>query len=200
MSCAIKSTSLAFETIKAIDGELQHIRYHQERFEQTRKALFNASHPLVLASLLSPPKGLTCKVRVSYGKKIEKVEYIPYEPREIRTFQLVESTIEYPYKLCDRDAIMHLLNEKSDDIIMTQQGVLKDTSIANIALQLDGVWFTPKKPLLKGTVRQRLLESNALHVKHLTTSDIEKTEKFAIMNALIGFKIIENVQIIKGKH
>lgn len=198
MNCVTKSTSLAFETIKAIDGVLQHIRYHQERFELTRKVLFNASNPLVLASLLSPPKGFTCRVRVSYAKEIEKVEYIPYEPREIRTFQLVESTVQYPYKLCNRSAITQLLNETSDDIIITQQGVLKDTSTANIALQLEGIWYTPQKPLLKGTLRQRLLESHTLHVKNLTTGDIKKAEKFAIMNALIGFKIVENVQIIKG--
>ncbi|MDD3342257.1 MAG: aminotransferase class IV [Sulfurospirillaceae bacterium] len=200
MSCVTKSTSLAFETIKAIDGRVQHIRFHQERFDKTRKDLFNASHPLLLASLLSPPKGVICRVRVCYGKDIEKIEYIPYVSRKIQTFRLVEASLQYDYKLCDREAINQLMNKESDDVIMVKEGVLKDASIANIALQLDGTWYTPENPLLKGTVRQRLLESQALYAKHLTIEDIEKSEKFAIMNALIGFEIIKNFQIIKGKH
>lgn len=112
----------------------------------TRKELFNASKPLFLAQYLSPPKGQICRVRVSYAKEIENIEYLPYVPRKIESFTLVESRLEYPYKICAREDITKLLQEGSDDIIIVRKGMLKDTSIANIALQLNGVWYTPKEP------------------------------------------------------
>ena len=74
---------------------------------------------------------------------------------------------------------------------------LKDTRIANIALLIDGVWKTPMYPLLKGTTRARLLASGWLFTERLERQSLQKAEKFAIMNALIGFKIIDNVLWIK---
>lgn len=57
--------------------------------------------------------------------------------------------------------------------------------------------MTPKEPLLKGVTRQRLVDSGFLQVANLTSESLQKMEKFAIINALIGFKIIENVYITR---
>lgn len=199
MKCVQKSMFPAFETIKAENGILQHLPFHQARFDKTRKEVFGISDKIELSSLLSPPQGFTCRVRLEYDKEILKIEYIPYQPREIRSFCLIEAKIDYAYKWCDRRMINDLLKEGCDDIIITQNGFLQDTSIANIALYIDGKWLTPKKPLLKGTTRHRLLESGFLSEENLVMDDIRKMEKFAIMNALIGFKIVENIQIVGDK-
>ncbi|MBP6497982.1 MAG: aminotransferase class IV, partial [Campylobacteraceae bacterium] len=79
-------------------------------------------------------------------------------------------------------------------------GLLCDTSIANVALLIDGIWVTPKEPLLKGVTRQRLIDSGFLQIGNLTEASLQKMEKFAIMNALIGFKIIKNVHITRKKN
>ena len=197
MKCAPKSISPAFETIKADDGVLQHIGYHQARFDKTRQECYGSVDKISLSSVLMPPKDLTCRVRVEYTDAILHVAYIPYLPRPINSFCIVESHIEYAYKWSDRTQINALLVDGYDDIIIVKNGFLRDTSIANIALLIDGRWMTPKEPLLKGVTRQRLVDSGFLQVANLTSESLQKMEKFAIINALIGFKIIENVYITR---
>ena len=46
-----------------------------------------------------------------------------------------------------------------------KQGLLTDTSIANIALSDGTHWYTPAHPLLKGTKRAALLEEGILQEK-----------------------------------
>lgn len=196
MKCAPKFISPAFETIKSDEGVLQHIGYHQARFDKTRKECYESVDKISLSSLLMPPKNLTCRVRVEYTHEILHVEYILYLPRQINSFCIVESDLNYSYKWSNREEINALLAPGYDDIIITKNGLLCDTSIANVALLIDGVWMTPKEPLLKGVTRQRLIDSGFLHVGDLTSESLQKMEKFAIMNALIGFKIIENVSIL----
>jgi len=200
MKCVPKSISPAFETIKADDGVLQHIGYHQARFDKTRKECYGSVDKISLSSVLMPPKGLTCRVRIEYTDEILHVTYIPYLPRPINSFCIVESDLNYSYKWSNREEINALLAAGYDDIIITKNGLLCDTSIANVALLIEGVWMTPKEPLLKGVTRQRLLDSGFLKVGNLTVESLQKMEKFAIMNALIGFRIIENVNIMRNRN
>ncbi|HEX5330706.1 aminotransferase class IV, partial [Sulfuricurvum sp.] len=69
---------------------------------------------------------------------------------------------------------------------------LRDTTIANIALLIEGRWFTPESPLLEGTTRARLIEEGFLTAASLTPKDIEKATKIALMNAMVGFVEVEN--------
>lgn len=195
MSCVIKSISPCFETLKSVNGEVQHLLFHQARFDKTRSELYGATHKIMLSEHLVPPKDSLYRVRVEYAKEIQKIEYIPYLPRTIQTLKLVEADIDYAYKYCDREAINKHCVSEVDDVLFTCDGKLKDTSIANIALLIDGVWQTPHQPLLEGTTRSRLLASGRLSCAHLDVKSLHKAEKFAIMNALIGFYIIENVCI-----
>lgn len=200
MKCAPKSISPAFETIKADEGVLQHIGYHQARFDKTRQECFGSVDKINLSTILLPPKNLTCRVRVEYTHEILHVTYIPYLPRQINSFCIVESDLNYTYKWSNREEINALLVEDYDDIIIVKNGLLCDTSIANVALLCEGVWVTPKEPLLRGVTRQRLIDSGFLQVGNLTIESLQKMEKFAIMNALIGFKIIKNVHITRKKN
>ena len=198
MNSAIKSTSLCFETIKAVDGILYHVPYHEARLNQTRKELFNAHMPIRLSTSLQAPLRGTYRIRVVYRKEIESIESIPYVPREFQTFMCHEvETISYAHKFCDRSLFDIPCDEHVDDVLFIVENELKDTRIANIALLIDGVWKTPMYPLLKGTTRARLLASGWLLTERLERQSLQKAEKFAIMNALIGFKVIENVRWIK---
>ncbi len=195
MNCVIKSISPCFETIKAVDGVLQHLAFHQARFDKTRKELYGETSKIFLAEHLFPPDKGVYRVRMEYSQGIEKIGYMPYTPRIFQQFVVVEKEMTYAYKSCDRDVLQSPLLEKYDDVIFTCKGVLRDTSIANIALLIDGVWQTPQAPLLKGTTRARLLSSGCLHETVLTRHSLQKAQKFAIMNALIGFKVLHNVLI-----
>ena len=69
------------------------------------------------------------------------------------------------------------------------------TSIANIAF-FDGVdWISPKKPLLKGTTRARLLKERKLILKDIRKDDLKAFTKAALMNAMIDFDIIAEDKI-----
>lgn len=79
-----------------------------------------------------------------------------------------------------------------DDILIVKNNLITDTSIANIAFLLDGQWFTPKSPLLKGTTRARLIDEGKIKIAHLRLSDVNNTSKIALMNAMMGWVEMEN--------
>jgi 4-amino-4-deoxychorismate lyase len=107
---------------------------------------------------------------------------------------LKKANFEYAYKFLDRRALEQR-HEGFDEVVFVKDELLTDTSIANIALLIDGVWKTPKSPLLKGTMRAKLLSDGMLQEENLSKSDIKIAQKFAIMNALMGFKILDNITI-----
>jgi len=72
--------------------------------------------------------------------------------------------------------------------------LIRDTTIANIAV-FDGLkWFTPKNPLLCGTQRAKLLENKIITEKDIKIKDFKNIVSFAIINALIGFREIKNAK------
>jgi len=169
------------------------LEYHQARFDQTRRELFTCKEPIMLAEALIPPCQGIFRVRVEYRETITRIDYRVYEPTPIRTIALVESKLEYGYKYCDREALNLLKRDDADEVLIVHEGELKDTTIANIALWIEGEWKTPLRPLLQGTTRARLLAQGKIKAEKLSVDDIQKARKFAIMNALRGFEILENV-------
>ncbi len=180
---------LFFETIKALDGRLWHTKWHERRAHRTQKTHFSNFEPLDLTLLPPPPAKGLWRCKVIYGEKLQSVEYHSYTPRSIRSLRLIESSIHYPYKALDRKELEELFGQRDgcDDILICEDGLLKDTSIANIALLYKGQWLTPKEPLLPGTTRERLLHQGKLRPAQLEISDLAKCEKIALLNAMIGF-------------
>ena len=73
--------------------------------------------------------------------------------------------------------------------MIIQNNLITDTSIANIALLIDDTWYTPHKPLLFGTTRQRHIDSGKLQIADLTLKDFKNAKKIALMNAMIDFDL-----------
>ena len=59
------------------------------------------------------------------------------------------------------------IRQDKDDILIVKNGLLTDTSIANIALYDGNDWYTPLHPLLKGTKRAELLDKGVLKEKEI---------------------------------
>jgi len=191
------TSTLLLETIKIEDGEVFNLSYHQARCDESRKALFHSTDRLDLSSLIqAPPKGLY-RCRILYDEKIHSVEYIPYSPKEIHRLKIVSSDLEYEHKYANRDTLNKLLQAQpdTDDILIEKEGYLTDTSIANIAFYDGKQWFTPEKPLLKGTMRAKLLDEGFLHTRKIKKEEISDYTHVALMNAMIGFKILKNFTI-----
>jgi 4-amino-4-deoxychorismate lyase len=156
-----------------------------------------------LASLISPPDNTLYRCRIVYDDTSLNIEYIPYKKREIKSLQAIQADgLDYALKYADRTDLDRLFAQKgdADDILIIQNGLITDTSIANIAF-FDGTkWLTPKHPLLKGTTRARLLDEKKIFESDIYIDDLKKFTHFALLNAMIGFDEIKNgiIAPIKG--
>jgi len=189
---------LLLETIRIDEGEIINLPYHQIRFDKSREAHFRHVPSLQLSSLIDPPRSEgVIRCRIYYTDTIESIEYFPYIPKKIEKLKIVQSDIVYPYKYADRHAFEALLKAypEYDDILIETNGLLTDTSIANIAFFDGKQWITPQTPLLKGTMRAKFIEKGFIHPYPITTDDIKNFTHVALMNAMIGFKILNNVTI-----
>lgn len=182
------------ETIKCLDAYALHLDYHQKRFDLSRKTLGYTDN---IKLLLDPPDLGLYRCRIIYEKEIESIEYIPYVKKEISSFKLVHSDISYELKYENRDEINTLVknNKNYDEIIIVKDGLITDTSIANICFFDGEQWLTPKKALLNGTTRERLLDENKIITADIHFKEINKYSKIALINAMVGFDIIENAII-----
>ena len=183
---------LLLETIKIEGQQAENLTYHQKRFNTSQKALFKLTPSIDLASLLHPPSDALYRCRILYDTEIRSIEYLPYKTKEIQTLKIVSSSLEYCHKYADRSTFNALLkaNNSYDDILIEKEGLLTDTSIANIAFYDGSQWITPQYPLLEGTMRAKLLDEGFLQAKEIRRDDLSSYTQVALMNAMIGFKIV----------
>lgn len=179
-----------FETIKCDDYEIFNLDFHNARVANAIAMNLNLQEYIYpLSSEL-----LRCKL-VYDDSGILEVSYFPYKKREIKSFKLInDDNIEYSKKYLDRSELdkLYAQRESCDEIIIVKNGLVTDTSIANIAILYDGVWITPKIPLLKGTTRARLIKESELIQKDITVDMLLSCEKLALMNAMIDFDEIKD--------
>lgn len=189
---------LLLETIRVEDGKVHNLSYHQQRCNQSRQTLFGSKDTLELSSKITAPKKGLYRCRVIYTDVLNAVEYIPYTPKEIHSLKIVSSDIEYAHKYANRESFNALLlsHPNVDEVIIEQEGYLTDTTIANIAFYDGDKWITPKKPLLQGTMRAKLIEEGLLETADISKEDLHKYTHVALMNAMIGFKVL-NINTIK---
>lgn len=180
--------SRLLETLKLSEGKLYNLPYHQKRFNKARKALFPDEPELRLQTEIIIPE--SCKsgmyrCRVTYKKRIEKIEFFPHTYKTITSLQtIVCDEIDYTFKYEDRRMINSLVSKKktSDDILIIKDSWVTDVSIGNIAFFDGSDWYTPAHSLLEGTKRQYLLESGVIKEKEINYTDIWSFEKARILN------------------
>jgi 4-amino-4-deoxychorismate lyase len=185
---------MLLETIRCENGEAQHLCYHQTRLEKSSH-LIGIDKKYDLKTLLSPPDNGVYRCRFLYDAKGCKIEYHPYIPKKIASLKLITcDTLDYPLKYVDRNILNSLFEKRGecDDLLIVKNNYLTDTTIANIALYIDGRWLTPKSPLLEGTTRARLIDQKFLTPAPLTPKEITQATKVALMNAMVGFIEVEN--------
>ncbi len=186
--------SLLLETLKAVEGTVLHVNYHQARLEYSLKQLgLHADYDL--KNLLKPPSKGVYRCRVIYDADHIALTYLPYKHRRITTLKIVEAdTLEYALKYADRTALNTLFQQRGscDDVAIVKNGYLADSTIANIALYDGNTWYTPKQPLLFGTTRQRLLDTGKIKEKQIPCDTLQNYQKSAVFNAMMGFVELEN--------
>jgi 4-amino-4-deoxychorismate lyase len=187
------------ESLKLKDGVIQHIGYHQNRLDSAMNELFPGAQKIDLTRIIPIPENCGSgiyKVRVLYGRSVDKIEIEPYVFRKIQSLKIVHhENIDYHLKYSDRQILNELfaLRENCDDIIVVKNGLVTDSFAANL-LFFDGEnWLTPKTPLLKGTKRQFLLDQGIISETEIKEEEIRMYQKVGLINAIID---IEEMPVI----
>ncbi|MEP6734813.1 MAG: aminotransferase class IV [Chryseolinea sp.] len=190
--------SLLLESIKLLNGEFMNVSYHEQRMNRSLKDLCGFIGHFDLDEFLNKvegPKDGLYKCRLVYDEDSKDIEFLKYTPRSVGSLLVVEhDRIIYNYKYTDRTLIDRLFDRRgsNDDILIVRQGIVTDTSYANIAFRKGKRWYTPWSPLLKGTMRAYLLERNIIQEEEIRLEDVETFETFRLMNAMIGFESDES--------
>ncbi|MEG0891343.1 MAG: aminotransferase class IV [Bacteroidales bacterium] len=188
------------ETIKIVNGEIKNLNYHLERIKRTIGKIlpinFNIPQELCHGII---------KCRIVYDNlSIIKIEYLPYTMPIIKTLRLIEQpNINYKYKYEDRSKINELkLNcAPFEDILITQNGFITDTSFCNIVLKnKQGFLFTPSTPLLNGTKRQQLLNDGLLQSTTITIGDLPNYTHIYLINAMIDITSLGSLTEVFAEH
>lgn len=193
------------ESIKCKDGKLFNIDYHNFRLNKSRKELFGASNLIDLKAEIAIPvqaKKGTYKCRVLYTKKIENVEYTVHQYRKIKSLKLIDNNeISYNHKFENRTLLNNLFEKRGDcdDILIVKNGLITDSSPANVIFFDGEKWWTPETPLLPGTQRSRLLDEGKIFQSSIKPNDLIRFKKAGLINAmqnLITMPVIpiENIQ------
>lgn len=189
------------ETIYLQDGQWQNIAYHNQRFNETKKAIFGNKETTDLTDSIEIPneyKSGKFRCRVIYEREIESVDFIKYQLKAIKNLKLIDiGNWNYQYKYADRSFLTHLLveNSNADEVIMTKNGFITDCTIANLAFYDGENWFTPSTPLLKGTKRSQLLAKGLITEREIRVEDISRYEGVCLINCFLNLGLENLVKI-----
>lgn len=190
-----------FESIRIQHRQIHLLPYHAARLNRTRRDIFGLKDPINLD--IQIPDYLDndiWKCRVTYGTAIENITFEPYQARNIQSIKLIQgqADIEYTYK-GDRAELQKLYDQRgdADDIIIVRDDYLTDSFWSNITLSQGGRWYTPATPLLKGTMRQYLLDQGQIAERIIRASDIHDYDQIMPINALNPFDITKAISTQK---
>lgn len=197
--------SLLIESIKVTNGQYQNLFYHEQRLNKSLRTLCGVTEYTDLEKVLSsyqPPGDGIYKCRIVYDENAMEVEFIPYQMKAIETLKVVEhDRINYEFKYSDRKDFDRLfaLRKGCDDILIVKRGMVTDSSYCNIIFRKGNQWVTPWSPLLKGTQRQKLIDSSVIEEDEIRLKDVSSFNAWKLINAMIEFNAPEyemsNIQL-----
>jgi 4-amino-4-deoxychorismate lyase len=179
-----------YETIAIMDGIPRHLIWHEQRMNRALDEVWKIQlHEKLEDVIKVPPEYLKGLVRcnVYYGPAIEEITFKAYVKRQIRSLKLVASeTIDYHMKYADRGSLESLLSLRGDgdDILIVKNRLITDTTMSNVIFWDGNEWFTPAKPLLAGTTRDRLLAEGKIREKDIPTGELWRYSGCKLINAM----------------
>ena len=186
---------MLLETLKIEKRQIHNLEWHNARMNESRNALLDLNESLDLANFIKIPDDLgegTYRCRVLYGKEIDEIQFLPHQTRTVRSLKMIHcNDIEYGFKYTDRHKLEELFELRGDydEILIIKDGYITDTSISNIVFRLpDDSWLTPVTPLLKGTMREHLLEANQIAEAVLSPEDLPKLTCAKMINCMMDLK------------
>jgi len=187
------------ETIKIKNGKFQNLSFHLQRMKNTIMNFFNIDFITNIDNLQIPEIYINdvVKCRIIYSSKIDSIEFLNYEIKKINKLKIIEdNNIEYDYKFLNRQRLEYLYNLRNDcdEIIISKNGLITDTSYSNIVLEKKGKYYTPNTPLLKGTKRDFYLKKKIIVPITISIDNLFEYENIRLINSMID---LEESPIIK---
>jgi 4-amino-4-deoxychorismate lyase len=182
-----------FESIRFKNGVAENLAFHQQRLDYTLIQL-RANASIVLSDHINSHtdkpsmdnKIYKCRIRYDLTGNVN-LHYEPYTIRNIQTISIQDmGSNAYPFKYADRAWLKEIVtNAGTDDVILTQNGYIKDASYANLVF-FDGTkWITPSQPLLMGTRRAALLKAGIIMEASIQIKDLTNFADFKLINAMM---------------
>lgn len=182
-----------FETICVANGRPERLEYHEERRMKALDELFHAVPKVSLTEIfqnlsLCHEEDKLFKVVVKYDAADCEVSIHSYTPKKIKTLRMTESNVNYSHKWTNREALTKLLSDDvHEEVIIVQNGWVTDASFANLVFEKEGKWFTPRHCLLKGTMRQYLLDKNQIEEIPVHSRDVGQFSRVRLINSMLRF-------------
>ena len=182
-----------FETLCIRNGVPQNLEWHQKRMNASAKAVLGKQTIVQLADEIVIPPAYTSGIircRVEYNLENLKLTFRPFRPVEIKSLRLINAdNLDYPYKFTDRRALEegYALRNGCDDVLFVKNGLITDTTIANVILWDGSQWLTPGSPLLTGTCRARLLAQQKISEADIRVRELRHFTRLCVINALRDF-------------
>ncbi|MBX2897822.1 MAG: aminotransferase class IV [Cyclobacteriaceae bacterium] len=165
--------------------------------ENSSKEIFSSPNKWTFENILRafafPQSGLF-KVRVVYDEQVKQVEFVPYQPKPVKSLKLIFSdSICYSHKFENRKALNELFVQRGncDDIIIVKNGFVTDASYANLIFRKDNNWYAPTTFLLNGTMRAFLINTGRVTVTEIRVEDLVRYEACKLVNSMLGMEAPE---------
>ena len=201
-----------FETIRVEDGQIFALHRHHCRakdaaatlgFEIPDEDQVKAATELVI----SKENYSLARLRLKFNRNGELgIDYEPYEdpkkPAELMIFDQRNPDFqirfkEYPYKNYE---ILEIAKAQGfdDAILIAPDDQVAETSMATLALKIEGQWSTPplSAGILNGVVRALCIESDLLQVRKVLSNELVKVESALLLSSL---RNAQNVGVIAGR-
>jgi len=193
------------ETLAFVPGEgLRNLDRHLARMADSADwAGFRFDGASVLASARRAVEGATepARVRILLARdgrvEVELLALPPVDARPVR-LALDDDPVDpadpwLQHKSTRRDVYLTraLRHPEADDVVLVNRsGEVTETTVANVAVRLDGAWCTPPTTsgCLPGVERGRLLDLGVLQERVLYAADLLAAEDLAVLSSLRGWR------------
>lgn len=188
------------ETMRWDTGGIWLLERHLDRLADSSRYLgFTLDHDAIRATLEALTFDEVTRIRLlanDDGFSVEStplvehssavrlaIDMVPVDPRDWRLFHKTTSRKTY-----EDAASRH--PEADDVVLINSEGHITETTIGNLAVQINGTWHTPPitDGLLPGTYRADLLEAGHLRERSISIKDFRQAEDLAVINSVQGWR------------
>ncbi|MCI7677047.1 MAG: aminodeoxychorismate synthase component I [Streptococcus orisratti] len=192
-------------TGKICEGKLMFLEEHLQRLLESSDYFdYSFDKDKARRNIEEALKGLDKQQNYRMRIRLEKSGRLHLDTEELadlpKTFlkaKLVERKVllDQPFTFFKTSYRPHISTQGSEQIFISPEGYLQETSIANLILEIDGEWLTPpaKVGLLEGIYRNYLIKSGKVKEVLLTREDLKKAQQVYACNAVRGLYPLEIV-------